>query len=110
MKKIWRKFFEKISQCRKKTQRGPLNSPGIVCYVEKEENLFSFSWLGQMIQFGTINFRRTFKNCFCQVVWIEKKSHYNSCVSLHGAATKMQEHGFDTSSFKNVESNYKGNF
>ena len=49
---------------------------GPVLYVtrkEKEEKLFWFSSLGQMIQFGTIKFRRTFKNYFGQFVWIEKK-------------------------------------
>ena len=38
----------------------PLVSSGIVCYAEKEEKLFWFSSLGQMIQFGTIKFRITF--------------------------------------------------
>ena len=37
----------------------PLVFPGIVCYAEKEEKYFWFSSLGQMIQFGTIKFRRT---------------------------------------------------
>ena len=59
-------FFSKKSQCRKKLKGDPLVSPGIVCYAEKEEK--------QMIQFGTIKFRRTFKNYFGQFVWIEKKS------------------------------------
>ena len=61
-------------------------SPGMVCYAEKEEKRFWFSSLGQMIQFGTIKFRRTF-NYFGQVVWIEK-SHYDSLISLHEAPTK----------------------
>ena len=50
----------------------PLVSPRIVCYAEKEEKPFWFSSLGQMIQFGTIKFRRTFENYFGQFVWIEK--------------------------------------
>ena len=41
-----------------------------------------------MFQFGTIKFRRTFQNYFGQFVRIEK-SHYNSCVLLHEAPTKM---------------------
>ena len=58
----------------KKTERGdPLVPLGIVCYAEKEEKPFWFSLLGQMNQFGTIKFRRTFKNYFGQFVWIEKK-------------------------------------
>ena len=70
----------------KKLKWDPLVSLGIVCYAEKEEKPFWFSSLGQMIQFGTIKFRKTF-NYFGQFVWIEK-SHYNSRVSLHEAPTK----------------------
>ena len=62
-------------------------SSGIVCYAVKEGKPFWFSSLGQMIQFGTIKFRRTFKNYFGQFAWIEK-SHYNSRASLHEAPTK----------------------
>ena len=82
-------FSEKISKCRKKIERGdPLVSPGMICYAEKQEKPFWFSSLGQMVQFGAIIFCRTFKNYFDQFVWIEKKSHYNSSVSLHEAPTK----------------------
>ena len=81
-------FFRKKSHNAEKTERGdPLVSPGMVCYAEKEEKPFWLSSLGQMIQFGTIKFRRTSKNYFGQFVWIEK-SHYNSRVSLHEAPTK----------------------
>ena len=56
----------------KKTQRGdPLVSLGIVCYAEKEEKPLWFSSLGQINQFGTIKFCKTFKNYFGQFVWIE---------------------------------------
>ena len=41
-----------------------------------------------MSQFGTIKLSTTFKNYFGQFVWIEKKSHYISRVSLHEAPTK----------------------
>ena len=58
----------------KKTERGDsLISSGMVCYAEKEEIPFWFNSLSQMIQFGTIKFRRTFKNYFGQFVWIEKQ-------------------------------------
>ena len=58
----------------KKTERGdPLVSPGMVCYAEKQKKPFWFSSLGQMVQFDTIIFCRTFKNYFGQFVWIEKK-------------------------------------
>ena len=65
----------------------PSVSPGTVCYAEKQEKNFWFSSLGQMIQFGTIKFCRTFKNYFGQFVWIEK-SYYNSRLSLHEAPTE----------------------
>ena len=43
-----------------------------------------------MSQFGTMKlvlYKNSFKNYFGQFVWIEKKSHYNSRVSLHKAPT-----------------------
>ena len=56
---------KKTVTMQKTTERGdPLVSPCIVCYAEKEEKLFWFSSLGQMIQFGTINFCRTFVELF----------------------------------------------
>ena len=58
----------------KKSGKGnPLESPGTVCYAEKEEEPFWFSSLGQMIQFGTIKIGRTFEIYFGQFVWIENK-------------------------------------
>ena len=71
----------------KKIERGPLVSSGFVCYAKKKEEMLWFSSLCQMIQFGTIKFQRTFKNYFGQLLRIEKKSHYNSRVSLHEVAT-----------------------
>ena len=80
-----KKFRKKMSHSAEKKLKGDsLVSPGMVCYAEKEEKPFWFSSLGQMIQFGTIKFRRTFKNYFGQFVWIgkiSKKSHYISRVS-----------------------------
>ena len=73
----------------KKIERGDsLVSPGMICYAEKQVKPFWSNSLGQMVQFDTIIFCRTFKNYFGQFVWIEKKSHYNSRVSLHEAPTK----------------------
>ena len=70
-------FFEKSLTMPKNLEGSgmpnPLVSPGIVCYAEKEEKPFWFSSLSHMFQFGTIKFRRTFKNYFGQFVWIEKK-------------------------------------
>ena len=63
-----------VSQCRKKVERGDsLVSPGMVCYAEKQVKPFWSSSLGQMMQFATIIFCRTFKNYFGQFVWIGKK-------------------------------------
>ena len=55
---------KKVSQCRKKLKGDSLVSPGMVCYAEKEEKPCWFSSLGQMIQFGTIKFFRTFVELF----------------------------------------------
>ena len=58
----------------KKIERGDsLVSPGMVCYAEKQVKPFWSSLLGQMVQFDTIIFCRTFRNYFGQFVWIEKK-------------------------------------
>ena len=91
-------FGEKISEKKclavpKTIERGDslVVSPGMVCYAEKQVKPFWSSSLGQMVQFDTIIFCRTFKNYFGQFVWIEKKSHYNSRVSLHEAPTKSWE-------------------
>ena len=74
---LWGKilFFEKkVSQCRKKNERGEsLVSPGMVWYAEKQEKPFWFSSLDQIVHFDAIIFCRTFKNYFGQFVWIEKK-------------------------------------
>ena len=89
-KKISKKKSEKkCLAVPKKIERGDsLVSPGMICYAEKQVKPFWFSSLGQMVLFDTIIFCRTFKNYFGQFVWIEKKSHYNSRVSLHEAPTK----------------------
>ena len=65
--------FKKSLAVPKKNERGdPLVSPGMVCYAEKQEKLFWFSSLGQIVQFGAIIFCRTLKNYFGQFVWIKK--------------------------------------
>ena len=83
-----KKFRKETLAVPKKSERGdPLVSLPMVCYAEKQENSFWFSSLDQIVQFGEIISRRTFKNYFGQFVWIEK-SHYNSRVSLHEAPNK----------------------
>ena len=73
---LWGKNFrKKCLAVPKKIERGDsLVSPGMACYAEKQVKLFWSSSLGQMVQFDTIIFCRTFKNYFGQFVWIEKKS------------------------------------
>ena len=73
-KKSKKKFRKKCLAVPKKIERGDsLVSPGMVCYAEKQVKPFWSSSLGQMVQFNTIIFCRTFKNYFGQFVWIEKK-------------------------------------
>ena len=94
------KFPKKMSRSAEEKLKGgnfsPLVLPGMVCYAEKQGKPFWSSSLGQMVQFDTIIFGKTFKNYFGQFVWIGKKSHYNSRVSLHEAPTKNQARRFDS--------------
>ena len=90
---------KKVSQCQKNERGDPLVSPGMVCYAEEQEKPFWFSSLGQILQFGAIIFCGIFKNYFGQFVWIEKKSHYNSRVSLHEAPTKKSVPRIDLATF-----------
>ena len=63
-----------MSHNAEKTERGdPLVSPGIVSYAEKEEILFWFSSLGQMIQFRTKKFCRISKNYLGQFLCFENE-------------------------------------
>ena len=63
-----------MSRSAEKIERGDsLVSPGMVSYAEKQVKPFWSSSLGQMVQFDTIIFCRTFENYFGQFVWIEKK-------------------------------------
>ena len=72
---FWGKFFSgKKSHNDEKTERAdPLVSPGMVCYAGKQEKLFWFSSLGQMVQFGAIMFCRTFVELFSSVQMFLKK-------------------------------------
>ena len=93
MDKNFFRFSKKILAVLKKNKRGDrLGSPGMVCYVGKQENPFWFSSLGQRVQFAAILFCTTFNNYFGQFVWLEK-SHFISRVSLHGALTKNNAFG-----------------
>ena len=60
-----KKFFGKKSHNAEKKQKGdPLVSPSTVYYAEKQEKPIWFSSLGEMVQFDTIIFRRTFEELF----------------------------------------------
>ena len=88
---MWKKIFpKKVSQCRKKL-KGTLWSRPVWCYAEKQKKtiLVQFARPNGAIWCNNI-FCRTFKNYFGQFVWIEKKSHYKSRVSLHEAPTKKE--------------------
>ena len=61
------KIEEKSHNVEKTERWQPLVSPGTVCYAEKQENPFWFSSLGEMVQFDTIIFRRTFEELFWSV-------------------------------------------
>ena len=90
-KKNRKKIRKKCLAVPKKNEKGDsLVSLGMVCYAEKQVKPFWSSSLGQMVQFDTIVFCRTFKNYFGQFMWLKKKSHYNSRVSLHEAPTKKR--------------------
>ena len=72
-RKTAKKFPKKKCLAVPKKLKGSLVSPGMLCYAEKQVKPFWSSSLGQMVQFDTIIFCRTFKNYFGQFVWIEKK-------------------------------------
>ena len=59
----WGTFGEKKIQksltMPKKLKGDPLVPPGNVCYAEIKEEPSYFSSLGQIVQFDTLNFRRT---------------------------------------------------
>ena len=57
----------------KKLKGGPFSLTRYCMLREKKENPFWFSSLGQMVQFDTLKYRRTSKNYFGQIVWIERK-------------------------------------
>ena len=81
-----RKKFKK-SHNAERTWNVPLVPLGIVLLSEKEEKLFWFSSLGQMIQFGTIKHVELLGTILVSSCGLKKKSHYNSRASLHEALT-----------------------
>ena len=93
----FKKFSKKVLTMPKKRKGGPFSlSRYCVCMLRGKRKKVWFSSLRQMIQFGTIKVRRSFKNYLGQLVWIEKRSHYNNRVSLHEAPTKKTFKNFLT--------------
>ena len=68
----------------KKSLAVPKKIESGLCYAGKQEKLFWFSSLGQMVQQYFVELLRTILVSSCGL----KKSHYNSRVSLHEAPTK----------------------
>ena len=67
----------------KKIERGDsLVSPGMVCYAEKQVKPFWSSSLGQMLQFDTIIFCRTFVELFWSVR-VDRKKRVTIIVAFH---------------------------
>ena len=66
-----------------------------------------------MIQFGTVNFRRTFKNYFGQFAWIEKKQAGTGPSRRHIQGSKIAK-DFQVSStllqYSKIEIFWKKNF
>ena len=72
-KKFRRKKFRKKCLAVPKKMKGSLVSPGMVCYAEKQEKLFWFSSLDQIVHFDAIIFCRTFVELFWSVRVDRKK-------------------------------------
>ena len=71
---LGKKSEKKCLAVPKKIERGDsLVLPGMVCYAEKQGKLFWSSSLGQMVQFDTITFGRTFVELFWSVRVDRKK-------------------------------------
>ena len=84
-----------------KLKGDPLVLPGMECYAEKQGKPFWSSSLGQIVQFDTIIFGRTFKNYFGQFVWIEKK-RVTILVAFHFMKRRLKTERTKTSLFKIV--------
>ena len=66
-------FVQKKSYNAEKTEGGPFSLYRYGMLRGKRKNHFGLVRPGQMIQFGTTKFCRTFKNYVDQFVYIEKK-------------------------------------
>ena len=101
-KKFRKKSSEKKSRSAEKIERGDsLVSPGMVCYAEKQVKPFWSNSLGQMVQFDTIIFCRTFKNYFGQFVWIEKK-RVTIIVAFHFMKRRLKNNPYRDREFKYI--------
>ena len=81
---LWGNFFsKKKSRSAEKNERGEsLVSPGMVCYAEKQEKLFWFNSLDQIVHFDAIIFCRTFVELFWSVR-VDRKKRVIIIVAFH---------------------------
>ena len=87
---LGKKFFEKKSRSVEKNERVFLVSPGMVCYAEKQEKLFWFSSLDQIVQFGAIIFCRTFVELFWSVR-VDRKKRVTIIVAFHFMKRRLKK-------------------
>ena len=84
-------LFEKKSRSAEKNERGEsLVSPGMVCYAEKQEKLFWFSSLDQIVHFDAIIFCRTFVELFWSVR-VDRKKRVTIIVAFHFMKRRLKK-------------------
>ena len=88
-----KKFRKKCLAVPKNIERGDsLVSPSMVCYAEKQVKPFWSSSLGQMVQFDTIIFCRTFKNYFGQFHEAPTKNWYKKLPFKDARGQSLKNH------------------
>ena len=84
------KNFRKKSLAVPKKMKGSLVSPGMVCYAEKQEKLFWFSSLDQIVHFDAIIFCRTFVELFWSVR-VDRKKRATIIVAFHFMKRRLKK-------------------
>ena len=74
----------------KKSKMGEPFGLSWYCMLRGKTKHFWFSSLSQMFQFGTLKFRRIFKNYFGQFVWIEKREKVTIIVAFHSTKRRLK--------------------
>ena len=70
--------------------RESLVSPGMVCYAEKQEKLFWFSSLDQIVHFDAIIICRTFVELFWSVR-VDRKKRVTIIVAFHFMKPRLKK-------------------